>query len=353
MNTTDMHKRIKEAAADFGWPRIIIALFLAVLFILAPFVKVSIASSLSDIINRFGMNALLVLAMVPMIQSGCGLNFGLSLGVIAGLLGSTMAVQFGLTGWAGLFGAIALSTPFAVVLGWLYAKLLNRVKGEEMTIAMYVGFAAVMFMSIMWLILPYSSTNMVWGYEGKGLRTTITLDGYWNRQLSDFLAVRLSDNFVFPTGLILFVAASCAVMWLFLRSKTGTAMTAVGSNPDFARASGIDINKMRTTSVVMSTVFGAVGILLYQQSFGFIQLYTAPLYMAFPAVAAILIGGASINKASIVQVVVGTILFQGILTMTPSVINSLLQTDMSEVIRIVLSNGMILYALTRKSKVTR
>lgn len=353
MNTTDMHKRIKEAAADFGWPRIIIALFLAVLFILAPFVKVSIASSLSDIINRFGMNALLVLAMVPMIQSGCGLNFGLSLGVIAGLLGSTMAVQFGLTGWAGLFGAIALSVPFAVVLGWLYAKLLNRVKGEEMTIAMYVGFAAVMFMSIMWLILPYSSTNMVWGYEGKGLRTTITLDGYWNRQLSDFLAVRLSDNFVFPTGLILFVAASCAVMWLFLRSKTGTAMTAVGSNPDFARASGIDINKMRTTSVVMSTVFGAVGILLYQQSFGFIQLYTAPLYMAFPAVAAILIGGASINKASIVQVVVGTILFQGILTMTPSVINSLLQTDMSEVIRIVLSNGMILYALTRKSKVTR
>jgi simple sugar transport system permease protein len=130
-------------------------------------------------------------------------------------------------------------------------------------------------------------------------------------------------------------------------------MTSVGSNPDFARASGIDINKMRTTSVVMSTVFGAVGILLYQQSFGFIQLYTAPLYMAFPAVAAILIGGASINKASIVQVVVGTILFQGILTMTPSVINSLLQTDMSEVIRIVLSNGMILYALTRKSKVTR
>ena len=33
--------------------------------------------------------------------------------------------------------------------------------------------------------------------------------------------------------------------------------------------------------------------------------------------------------------------------MTPSVINSMLQTDMSEVIRIIASNGMILYALTR------
>ena len=75
--------------------------------------------------------------------------------------------------------------------------------------------------------------------------------------------------------------------------------------------------------------------------------------MAFPAVAAILIGGASVNKASILNVMLGTFLFQGILTMTPSVINSVLQTDMSEVIRIVLSNGMILYALTRKTQAAR
>jgi len=146
----------------------------------------------------------------------------------------------------------------------------------------------------------------------------------------------------------------CAfLVYLFFRTKTGTAMTAVGSNPDFARAGGVSSNKMRTISVMLSTMLGAVGILVYQQSFGFIQLYQAPLFMAFPAVAALLIGGASVNKASMVNVIVGTLLFQGILTMTPSVINSVLQTDMSEVIRIVLSNGMILYALTRKTKVTK
>ena len=66
---------------------------------------------------------------------------------------------------------------------------------------------------------------------------------------------------------------------------------------------------------------------------------------------AILIGGASVHKASILNVVIGTFLFQGILTMTPSVINSLIETDMSEVIRIIVSNGMILYALTRVVKV--
>ncbi|HRX25888.1 MAG TPA: ABC transporter permease, partial [Aminivibrio sp.] len=63
------------------------------------------------------------------------------------------------------------------------------------------------------------------------------------------------------------------------------------------------------------------------------------------------LGGASVHKATIVNVIVGTILFQGILTMTPSVINSMIQTDMSEVIRIIVSNGMILYALTRVLKV--
>ncbi|HOO65119.1 MAG TPA: ABC transporter permease, partial [Synergistaceae bacterium] len=93
--------------------------------------------------------------------------------------------------------------------------------------------------------------------------------------------------------------------------------------------------------------------IIYEQSFGFVQLYMGPFYMAFPAVSAILIGGASVHKATIMNVIIGTILFQGILTMTPSVINSMIQTDMSEVIRIIVSNGMILYALTRVMRVKK
>ncbi|MDQ7796546.1 MAG: ABC transporter permease, partial [Spirochaetia bacterium] len=327
--------------------------FLIFLFIMAPFVRVRLDASISDVLNRFGQNAIMVLAMVPMIQSGCGLNFGLALGIVSGLLGATLSLQFQLHGILGFLGAIALAAPFALVLGWFYAKLLNKVKGEEMTIAMYVGFSFIMFMCIMWLILPYNNPTMVWGYAGKGLRTTITVEGYWLKILNNFLAIRIGQFFVFPTGLLLFVGLFAFLMWLFLRSKTGTAMTAVGSNPDFARASGVDVDKMRTISIIISTFLGAVGIIVYEQSFGFIQLYTAPSPMVFPAVAAILIGGASINKASMVNVLVGTILFQGLLTMTPSVINSLLQTDMSEVIRIIVSNGMILYALTRKIKVSK
>ena len=346
-------RSLKQFGADFGWPRIIIFFFLVLLFFAAPTVGVRVDASLSDVFNRFGQNALFVLALVPMIQSGCGLNFGLSLGIIAGLLGATLSIQLGLHGIVGFFGALVLASPFSVLFGLLYGKLLNKVKGEEMTIAMYVGFASVMFMCIMWLLLPYTAPDMIWGYAGKGLRTTISVENYWVHILNDFLVVKWGPFFRFPTGEILFVMFAAFLMWLFLRTKTGTAMTAVGSNPDYARAGGISVDRMRIISVIISTMLGAAGIIVYEQSFGFIQLYGAPLAMPFTAIAAILIGGASVNKANMLNVVVGAFLFQGLLTMTPSVINSALQTDMSEVVRIVVSNGIIIYALTRKTKVTK
>lgn len=348
-----MTERLRRFILDFGWPRIIIFFFVVALFLAAPFVGVRVDASLGDVFARFGQNAVMVLALVPMMQAGAGLNFGLPVGIIAGLLGSTLSMQIGLTEWAGFFGAVGLSLPFAILFGWGYGLLLNKVKGEEMTIAMYVGFSIVTFMSILWIILPYDSPAMVWGYAGSGLRTTITLDGFWAKVLNNFLAIRIGESFLFPTGTLLFFGAAAIGMSLFMRSRTGTALTAVGSNPDFARAGGVSSDKMRTISVIVSTMYGALGILVYQQSFGFIQVYNAPLFMAFPAVAAILLGGASVNKASLLNVVVGTFLFQGILTMTPSVINSVMKTDMSEVVRILISNGMILYALTRKSKVSK
>ena len=348
-----MNSRIQNFVEAAGWPRIIIGLFLLSLFVAAPFVGVRIDTSLSDTLVRVGMNGVMVLALVPMVQSGCGLNFGLPLGIIAGLVGAVTSIELNVTGLLGFLTALGIAVPLAALLGFGYGLLLNRVKGDEMMIATYVGFSSVAIMCMAWLLLPFKSPTMIWGYGGSGLRTTISVEGFWLHILSDFLHVQIGKFFYFPTGMFLFFALMCFLMWGFLHTKTGTAMTAVGSNPEFARASGISVDQMRIVSVVLSTVLGAVGILVYQQSFGFIQLYMGPFYMAFPAVAAILLGGASVNKASMLNVIVGTFLFQGILTMTPSVINSLLQTDMSEVIRIVVSNGMILYALTRKVQVKR
>jgi simple sugar transport system permease protein len=61
---------IKKFIDAAGWPRIIIALFLLSLFAAAPFVGVLVSTSLSNTLERFGMNGVLVLAMVPMVQAG-------------------------------------------------------------------------------------------------------------------------------------------------------------------------------------------------------------------------------------------------------------------------------------------
>jgi hypothetical protein len=95
---------------------------------------------------------------------------------------------------------------------------------------------------------------------------------------------------------------------------------------------------------------GGIGIIIYAQSYGFLQLYRAPLYMAFPAVACILIGGASLTRATITNVIVGTTIFQTLLTIALPVLSQVARGDITEVLRMIISNGMILYALSRASK---
>jgi len=342
--------QINKFIKDFGWARIIIAIFLLALFIIAPIFGVRIDASLNDVIVRFGMSGIMVLSMVPMIQSGCGLNFGVPVGLISGMMGAVVSLEFNLTGMAGIGVAFLVGLAMAAVLGFLYGLLLNRVKGDEMIIATYVGFSFVFLMNIMWLKLPFKNPASVMGFKGEGLRVTISIEEYWIHVLSDFFKIPVSKYLIIPTGMLLFFILMCLIVWGFFKTKLGTAITAVGSNPDYARASGININKMRVVSVMLSTMLAAIGMIVFQQSFGFVQMFNSPLAFVFPSVAAVLLGGASVNKATITNVIIGTFLFQGILTMTPSVINSAINIDMSEIIRIVVSNGLIVYALTRKGR---
>ena len=340
-------KNIRKFISSYGIPRTIVTVFIIIMFSLAPVARLNTGTLFTNVLTRFAANSVMVLAMVPMVHSGCGLNFGLPLGIEAGLLGVTLALEFGFTGNAVFFAAITIAIPIAIIFGLLYGFLLNKIKGGEMMIATYVGFSAVSLMCIAWTMLPFKNPIIVWGYTGHGLRTMISIEQYFYEVLSGFLRFEIFGVTV-PTGAILFFGLLAFGIWAFLHTKTGTAMTAVGSNPTFARAAGINVDRIRTLSVILSTVLAAIGIINYEQGFGYVQLYTAPYSTAMPAVAAILLGGASVNKASISNVVIGTLLFQAITTTTPNIINSLINLDISDVIRIIVSNGVILFALTRK-----
>ena len=341
---------LKQLYAEFGLPRLIIAGFLVSLFILAFILKMNIGMLVSDSLVRVGMNGILVLSMLYTLACGVGLNFGLAVGVIAGLVGAVTSMNFDLPGFTGFFAAIAIAVPIAVALGWLYAELLERVKGQEMMVGTYVGYSIVAGMCIFWVAAPYTNPAMIFPLGGAGLRTTLTLDRTWAKVLNDFLAFRIGGLSI-PTGLLLFFALFCEASWLFFRSKAGHAMRMVGANPAYAQSSGINVRGIRRLGVILSTVLGAIGIIVYAQSYGFVQLYTAPLNVAFPAVASILIGGASLQRATVGHVVLGAILFHTLLTIALPVTQTALSgTDISEIARMIMSNGMILYALTRAER---
>ncbi len=335
-----------------GVPRLIIGLFFVLLCLLALILGLSLPAQLGNTLVRLGMNGVLVLSMLPGIQCGISLNLGMPIGIIGGLIGGLLCIELGFSGIFGFLFACVIGIAISAVTGVLYGMLLNRLKGDEMGVTTYVGFSIVSLMCIGWLIMPFKSPVMKWPL-GPGLRTTIGLQSAYKHVLNNFLSFEVFGVTI-PTGLLLFFALCCFLMWLFLRSKTGIAMSAVGANPRFAAATGIDVDKMRILGTTLSTMVAAVGIIVYGQSYGFMQLYQAPRQMGFLAASAILLGGASTSRAKISHVVIGTFLFQGVLTLGMPVANALIPgSTISETLRILISNGIILYALTKSGGASR
>lgn len=351
-------EKMKKMIDVIGLPRLIVFCFFIAIVLTAQFIGIDVRSYIASTLKYWGMWVILVLAMVPTIKCGIGPNYGVSLGIVCGLLGPLLSIEFGITGlvngilpgagaWASMLFAMLVSALAAWAVGIAYGKLLNLVKGSEMTVTTYIGYSVIYLMCILWFRAPFSSGEITWPLGGVGVRTQVAMESSFGYLLNDFLCFDVLGVTI-PTGLILFCLLICLVVYLYFRSKTGLAIEAAGSNPTFARASGIDVDKMRVKGVVMSTVLGAIGIVIYTQGFGYLQAYTAPLQMGFICVASVLIGGATMGKATIMNVIIGAFLYQGLVIFTPPVSNKLLAgTDISDTMRQIIQNGVILYALVK------
>jgi len=337
----------REWVREIGIPRLLIGVFLLALFGVAIATHMDIPGLITDCLLRIARNGLLVLALLPAVQGGVGLNFGLPLGIICGLVGSVITLNADVGGWPGLLLAASLGALLAVPVGMAYGWLLNRTRGQEMMVGTYLGFAIVSGMSIFWTVAPFHNPELVWAIAGRGLRTTLTLPPATDKLLDHLGNFRVL-GIGFPTGTLAVFVLGCVLVGLFFRTRAGLTISAARSNPRFALAAGISDRQTRVQASVLSTVIAAVGIVVFCQSYGFVQLYTAPLLMAFPAVACLLIGGASVSRATLTHVILGTVLFQSILTVALPVTSQVVTGDFSETARLIIQNGMILYALTRK-----
>lgn len=265
-----MSEKIKSAIHVLGVPRLIIMGFMLALMAAIPLMGLQTLMLYSQALTRIGMYGVLVLAMVPAIESGIKMNMALPLGILCGLFGGFISLEYSVKGFAGFFTAILTSIPLAVVTGILYGMILNKIKGSEMMIATYTGYTAVALMCIVWLALPVKNLEIRWP-QGNGLRSMVSLTDKYEQVLNRLWEIKVTEDFSIPVGLLLFFALMCFVVWLFMRSKTGIIMKTAGANPKLAKANGIDVDKTRILGMTLSTVLGAVGILYMPKATAFIS----------------------------------------------------------------------------------
>ena len=120
--------KLRTLYDNIGLPRIIIFLFLIILCICMPILKLQTTSLLAQAVTRIFMNMVLVLAMVPSIECGIGMNYGLPLGVLCGLFGGMISMELGLSGAACFFLAMALGILLACGVGYgTWMKFMGKV----------------------------------------------------------------------------------------------------------------------------------------------------------------------------------------------------------------------------------
>lgn len=330
-------------------PQVIIFIFLIVLLCLAYVLHMNLVFLFNESLIKMVMNGVLVLSLIPMLNVGAGMNFGLPVGIVGGLIGMCIAVNFRLTGFFGFFMSLLFSVVLCGILGWIYGLLLNRVKGREEIAGTFIGFSFIPLMNYFWTLAPFQNRQMLYPIGGQGLRPKIGLEPYFYKVLDNFCLIKMGDMEI-PLGLLAFYGLICFFLYLFFRTRIGRATIATGENEAFTRLSGIDIAKIRLIAIIISTVIAGFGICVYSQSYGFIQLYDEPLAMAFPAISAVLIGGSTGRRTFIFEAVLGTYLLQTMYLLTVPIANEILIPELTEILRTFITYGIILYALLIKDR---
>jgi len=279
----------------------------------------SLVYILQEMLTRLGRNSFLVLALLLPIYAGMGLNFGMTLGAMAGQIGLIFAINWNIAGVQGLAFAALLGLPISVFMGWICGAVLNRAKGREMVtgyiLAYFVnGIYQFVVLYLMGSLIPIRSPAILLS-RGYGIRNTLNLEGV-RHALDDLLRLRLGP-FTLPLATYFVIALLCLFVVWFKRTKLGQDMRAVGHDMAVADMAGIPVDPTRIVAIIISTVLACVGQIIFLQNMGNVATYNAHDQTGFFAVAAILVGGASVKKATIPNVFIGVVLLHLLFVVSP------------------------------------
>jgi len=133
--------------------------------------------------------------------------------------------------------------------------------------------------------------------------------------------------------------------WI-LSTRLGQNMRTVGQNRAVATSDGIDVDKTRIIATCISTVLAAWGQLIFLQNLGTFNTVQQQTNVGLYSIAAILVGGATVQKANNKHAVVGVILFHALFVVAPLAATKLIgDSAVSEYIRMFISYGVIAVSL--------
>ena len=149
-----------------------------------------------------------------------------------------------------------------------------------------------------------------------------------------------------PVMTYICIGALCVFNNLLMRTRLGQNMRAVGQNRAVANSAGIDVDKTRIIAMLFSTVLAGWGQLIYLQNIGTMSTYGAHTQVGQFAIAALLVGGASVQKATNKNALLGIVLFHTLFIVSPLAGKELFGDPViGEYFRVVVSYGVIAMAL--------
>lgn len=322
-------------------------MFLLISAVAIPISKFSGIYLVREIVSRLSRDSFLVLSLLLPVMAGMGINFGMVLGAMAGQIGLIFITDWGIKGALGLVLAIIIATPIAIVLGYFCGAVLNRAKGREMITSMLLGFfiSGIYQFFLLYLcgsIIPIKSPTLLLS-RGYGIRNAISLDATGG--FDNLLKVNIG-GVMLPIGTFLIITLICIFTVWFRKTKFGQNMRAVGQDMSVSETAGIKVEKTRIQSIIISTVIACYGQVIYLQNIGTLNTYNGSDQAALFAAAALLIGGATVSKATIPNAIIGTGLFHLMFVVMPMAGKNLTgQAMLGEYFRMFVSYGVVTLAL--------
>ena len=277
----------------------------------------------NEVVSRLARNLFLVLSLIIPVVAGMGLNFGIVIGAMCGQVGLIVVENSNASGLDALVAAMIFSLPLSLFFGWLTGLLMNRAKGREMITGMILGFFAngiyqFAFLLLAGPLIPLTNERVLLP-TGVGLRNTIDLVGTKHR-LDELIrpAIPFLDSKLFlPLATFILIALFCLALRWYLRTKSGQDLRAVGEDRKVAEISGIGVDANRMRAIILSTLLGGIGHIRWLHNTGTMNTSQSHEQVGPYAIAAILVGGATVARASIWNAILGTILFHTLFIVSP------------------------------------